>query len=96
MTIWKYAIDRVDVRWLEMPIGARIIHVGMQNEQITLWAIVDPKADCEKRAIRVVGTGNPFPDASECTHLGTVFDGPFVWHVFVNGPLNERDVQGER
>lgn len=81
-TIWKYTIDRVDTRWLELPVGAKVINVGMQNSQITLWVIVDPKAECIKRCFRIVGTGNPFQDSDQCEHIGTVFDGPFVWHVF--------------
>lgn len=81
-TIWKYTLDRVDLRWLEMPVGAKILHVAMQNGEVTIWAVVLPNAEREKRAFRVVGTGNPFPDADKWAHIGTVFDGPFVWHVF--------------
>lgn len=82
-TIWKFTLERTDKQYVDrMPATAKVIHVGMQDGKITLWAIVNPNDVTLPRCYRIVGTGNPFPDADKWAHIGTVFDGPFVWHVF--------------
>jgi len=80
-TIWKYELDRAGATVLQMPAGATIIHVALQGTFICLWAIVDPRLPKEPRCISVYGTGNPL-DQEARNHLGTVQEGPFVWHVF--------------
>jgi hypothetical protein len=83
--IWKYVINRVDVMCLDLPDGAEVLTAAMQNGDITLWILVDPNAELRKRPFYVVGTGNPFPPEAK-TFIGTVFDGPFVWHIFEGAP----------
>lgn len=83
-TVWKYEfpIDRIagDV---EMPEGARIIHVDQQREMVATWwaEIPDPTAPLVARTFVVVGTGHTIP-GDGLTHVGTVLDGPFVWHLY--------------
>lgn len=69
-----------------MPTGATVLHVGIQRRIITLWALVDPDANPSIRHFAVVGTGHPAPDADEGRYIGTVSEGPFVWHVFEGLP----------
>jgi len=83
-SIWKFQFrihDRVDI---EMPVGARVLAVQMQNDQPCLWALVDPKAVKESRVFRVFGTGHPVPDGLPMDFVGTfqMAGGALVWHLF--------------
>ena len=83
-TIWKYPIDIEDSIQIRMPLGAKVLHVGVQDGVPTIWARVRPgDDDTELRHFTVVGTGHPIPiDEGRLVHLGTFFHGPFVWHLF--------------
>lgn len=82
-TIWKFPLRLTDVQTVMMPAGAEILAVGVQADGIMLWARVDP-AVSERQGynIAIVGTGHPAPDDTQSTYIGTVMDGPYVWHVF--------------
>lgn len=82
-TIWKFPLEITDEQTVKMPATANIIAVQFQGEQLMLWAVVDPKVTFANVVVRIVGTGNPFPDANDCRFVGTVQQGPFVWHVFM-------------
>jgi hypothetical protein len=81
--VWKFALPIADESWIEMPEGARILHVGVQNEQPWIWALCTPTNRKSSRRICVRGTGHDLGDASG-EYLGTVMlaDGAFVGHVF--------------
>lgn len=87
MVVWKYATDvemLSSVLEFDMPSGARVIHVGSQHgNDVTLWALVDPKNDTIKKRYCVAGTGTPI-DGKATHHLGSVlvYDGRLVFHVF--------------
>lgn len=84
-SIWKFEFQVQDVVEIEMPQGARILSVGNQNKpyHICVWALVDPSAIKIKRTLYIFGTGQPVPQAiTGSSFVGTVFDGPYVWHVF--------------
>ena len=82
LQVYKYPI--YDNAVIEMPMGAKIIHVDIQlshESQISLWAIVDPKKETEKRNFVIYGTGWDLSE-DKMNHIGTVMDGIFVWHIF--------------
>lgn len=85
-SIWKFGVGEGPV---EMPVGAEIIKVDMQGANIVVWAIVDPEAPKQKRAIIVLGTGfeRQNKEMASLKYLDTVFDGSFVWHIFDGGPV---------
>lgn len=85
--VWKFPLSGVDLSYVEMPERARIIHVGIQGDTPTLWAWVDPSAPKVERRFGIVGTGHPAPSFDAAVHLGSIFDGPFVWHVFEVHPI---------
>jgi triacylglycerol esterase/lipase EstA (alpha/beta hydrolase family) len=62
--------------------GAVIRAVGMQGGEIYAWAETPVQANplTDTRTFRVVPTGGDLPDPG--AFVGTVFDGPFVWHVY--------------
>lgn len=73
--IWKFSLPvRAEPTMLAMPIGARILSVQTQQEEIRLWALVDPAEDREARRFLVVATGQAF-DRCGKTYLGTVQTG---------------------
>lgn len=86
--IWKYPLEVTDRQEVPMPAEAQFLHVGLQNGQVCVWALVDPSKEMETVPIHIVGTGNPMPpDNDWAYHLGTVQQGPFVWHIFIGwGP----------
>lgn len=84
--IWKYQLDTSDWNVIEMPIGAEILTVQMQGENVCLWALCYPIEDKEKRVIEIIGTGHPVEcDATiERKYIGTyqLLGGQLVFHVF--------------
>jgi hypothetical protein len=83
--VWKFPLPMPIAGWAEtvMPVDARVLHVGVQNELICLWALVSPDAPRFARRFRIVGTGWPLAKAG--AYLATVETGPHVWHVFEDG-----------
>lgn len=79
--VWKYPIGMGAT--VEMPVGARPVHVAVQHDSLNVWVEFDYEDDqevkLEQRTFAVVGTGHPFSDG---THVASVLDGPFVWHVY--------------
>lgn len=79
--IWKFPLPMNGT--IEIPIGAEILDVQMQEGSPVLWAIVDPSAKKQQMNIYLVGTGQPLPDSlTKDKHMGSVQSGQFVWHVF--------------
>lgn len=82
-TIWKYQLRDAQIATLNMPKGAQVLSVQVQHGKPMVWALVDPKADMERRISHVVGTGWDFEPAG-MTYVGTfqVSGGEFVFHLF--------------
>ncbi len=80
--IWKYRMSDSREQLIQMPEGAEVLCVQLQREHPTLWALVNPLASLEERAILVVGTGWPMP-LDSVRYIGTVYQANgLVWHVF--------------
>lgn len=82
--IWKYPIALQDAQFIEMPKGAEILCVQMQDGNPCLWALVLP-GETERRKIEIYGTGHPVSEL-ELAYIGTYQEGPYVWHVFEELP----------
>ncbi len=86
MRVYKYVIQPGDYHpRIEMPIGAELLHLAMQGEQLCLWALVDPAAPPITRTFRILATGDTIVEhESRVTHIGTVLmaEGRLVFHVF--------------
>lgn len=86
--IWKYKFSIWDEMSIEMPKGAIIISIQIQNGQTVLWAIVNPdEKEKELRRFRCFPTGSEFdllPDEDCLTFLSTIqlAGGDFVIHCF--------------
>lgn len=79
MYIFKYNIGRVAV---DMPKGAKILSLQMQNGKPIIWAIVDPLAEIEKKIFIHCTTG-PTSDQPYEKYIGTYQeDSGLVYHIF--------------
>lgn len=85
LSIWKFDLTMADSQIVWMPTNARILTVQMQRGIPCVWAVVDEYEETEPRVIRIFGTGNPY-DANAAHYIGTVQNGPLVWHVFEEQP----------
>jgi hypothetical protein len=81
MVVWKFILDEA-VSEVEMPQWSRLIHFGIDPASGTpaVWAIVNPRAEKEKRSLVVVGTGSDIPEKG--VYVATMIDGLLVWHLF--------------
>lgn len=86
--IFKYKLQVTSKQTIEMPVGAEILSVQFQRQDLFVWALVDPDAEKEGRVFDIFGTGEDVPavDAPGASrkHLATlqVQNGSFVCHVF--------------
>lgn len=81
-TIFKYDVDGQTAE-----IRGEILSVGVQHGDMKFWAIHDEEIKPKRVKIHVYGTGHPLPKYAGVEHhsqifIGTVIDGPFVWHLF--------------
>jgi hypothetical protein len=82
--IWKYPLRVTDRQVIQMPAGAKPLHVGVQNEELMLWVEVVTTNHKESVEVRIYGTGWELP-SNPGKYLGTFFSGQgaFVWHVYL-------------
>jgi hypothetical protein len=83
--IWKFELEIADIQRIDMPEGAKILSIQLQNGRLCLWALVARFASPEIREIEIIGTGNPImplEDGLKREFIGTVQQGQFVWHIF--------------
>lgn len=83
--IHKYYLRVEDRTLVVMPKGAEILHLGVQNNEPYIWALVDPVARPIERYFRIVTTGGPVHERiGSSKYIGTfmMYDGEFVGHVF--------------
>jgi hypothetical protein len=83
--IFKYPLMQgLGLQPLQIELGAKIIHVGFQNEQLYLWAEVDMNVIQETIDIFIQGTGQNLYEFQtlDLSFIGTAVGNPFVWHVY--------------
>lgn len=94
MTVWKFETLVADEVTIQMPRGARILHVAptLTPAFLQLWAVVDPKAGKVGRRLSIRGTGHELGEVG--SYVATVQAGSLVWHIFEAAapPPSERPV----
>ena len=82
-TIWEQPLFiRDEPQVVEWPAGAEIVACQMTpGEQLCLWYLHAGAEERQARTFLVYGTGHPI-QGGPLEHVGTVQQGPFVWHVF--------------
>ena len=84
--IHKYPLRLTEKQNVLIPLHSRLITVKSINEQLYLYAMIDPKQTrLGKLEILIYGTGHVFDSMLSFNHLETVGQNGFVWHVFVGG-----------
>ena len=87
--IYKYPLEMTDTQFVYLSLGAEILTVQMQGNQLCLWAMVNtlPDAIKKNRRIEIVGTGNSVP-IGDLKYISTfqMFQdwGTLTYHVFEN------------
>ena len=80
-TIWKYPIMFMPDRKVDMPQGALLLHVGLDDGVPCIWAEVDPQKPLKQREIHIRRTGDPL-QGNETVYIGSIRDGSHIWHVY--------------
>ena len=78
-----------------LPKGSEILHIDHQkdahgNYRLFIWAETNPDWEASeapttiRRFFEIYGTGRRIDDIpnSQSHHCKTIFDGPFVWHIY--------------
>ena len=80
--IWKFPL-RDSLNKVPLSVGAKVLHVHAQGNDICLWALIEPEAAREFRRFTVYGTGHSMPD-DPGVYIGTAHlqGGALVFHVF--------------
>lgn len=87
-SIWKFGLTGSRTTIREKVI--KWLSVGYDpSGDICVWAIVDPEAETDERIeydILQIGTGWDFSqdELDSMEFIGTVKEGAYMWHVFVN------------
>lgn len=81
MKIFKYPLEITNVQSFPIPRGYKILHVGVQNDKLYLWTLIDQKQESDFAIIHIIGTGQEF-DLSSHDYIGSVQMNQFVWHIF--------------
>ena len=79
-TIWKYKLIPRST-YIEIPKGAKFLHLDIQNQDICLWFQVDPENEIEIRSFEIIGTGWEFKD-DNLNYIGTINNGLYIWHIY--------------
>ncbi|KGE14596.1 DUF7352 domain-containing protein [Sphingobacterium deserti] len=81
--VYKYTLKALESQTLEMPAGALIRSIQIQDDRISLWAEIDPMINhVESVTILMFGTGWDIPD-KHLEYIDTVqFLNGLVFHFY--------------
>jgi len=83
--IYKYDIWILKIEIIiQMPKGAKILSVKVQNNKPRMWVLADPDKPMVQRQFLLLETGQKFAPYVDLNHVGTfqLRDGDFVGHLF--------------
>ncbi len=81
-TIWKYQLDPTEKHQdIQMPRNSSILDVQVQDGELVFWALVYTQTPMKEHQFLLVDTGEEMPEGPS-TYIGTVQDGPTVYHLF--------------
>jgi hypothetical protein len=87
-TVRKFALQVTDVLEVEMPQGARLLHLGSTRARPVVWALVDEASPPVVRRFRLTATGEPIPDLLPgWTYVGSVVLGANDCHLWDLGEV---------
>lgn len=82
--IWKYPLTRITLNKVDMPLGSKLLHAAFQQNQLTMWVMVEADVPLVRRHIFVVMTGEQVPPG---VYFATAVNDAqnFVFHLFDQG-----------
>ncbi|KAA0117846.1 hypothetical protein CIW48_26955 [Methylobacterium sp. P1-11] len=82
--IWKFDVKpSLEPITFKAPGLGKALFFGLQDHQARVWMKIKPGHPEVERRIQVVGTGHDIPE--NWRYVGSVQDGPYVWHCFQEG-----------
>ena len=84
-SIFKYQLETTDEQIVEMPLGAEVLTVQVQNGTPCIWARVNPDYAKLQYRFRIFGTGHPIEDDFVGKYVGTyqLQNGALIFHVWL-------------
>ena len=82
--VYKYKLQITKViQEVVLPLGAQILCIKMQNDELCMWALVDPDQTYnEVVKICCAGTGHEITEDVEYIDTVMLLDGELVFHFF--------------
>ena len=82
--VYKYKLQLTKViQEVVLPLGAQILCIKMQNDELCMWALVDPDQTYnEVVKIRCASTGHEITEDVEYIDTVVLLDGELVFHFF--------------
>lgn len=83
-SVWKYPILRPETHFtIEMPSGAEILSIQVQNNIPCIWALVNTETVMiDNKRFLLVGTGHDIDVVDELKFIGTFQLDKLVFHLF--------------
>ena len=83
-TIWKFPFKIERQITIEMPRGAKVLSIQVQDGVPCMWATVDSDSGMVPQKFNLYGTGSKLPTywGKSMRYVDTFQHGEFVWHVF--------------
>lgn len=84
LVIHKYPFEVALAVGIDLPAGARILDVQVQDGRPCLWALVDPVAPAVREAFAIYSTGHAIDPGAlmSLEYVKTFQYGLLVWHMF--------------
>lgn len=83
MTVWKYSVaGGLAVSSIDIPAPFKPVAAMMQDGVPTVWFEVTPTGEQQQVELGVFGTGHAIDAAEGWEHVGSMLDGPYVWHLY--------------
>lgn len=83
-TIYKQDLSLTDDQYIEVPVGAKLLHIDIQNQKPCIWYECESKNVLKKLRILCFGTGREIPYTNNLRYIGTVLvaSGNGVFHFY--------------
>jgi hypothetical protein len=87
-TVQKFALQVSAVLEVEMPRGARLLHLGIVRARPCVWALIDEPSPRVLRRFRLTASGEPIADlTADWKYVGTVLLGANDCHLWDLGEV---------
>lgn len=84
MRILKYKLNIQAIQSFVIPKNNKILCLKNQDDELTLWALVEEDGSESIINIYTFGTGQEIDHNKHMTYIDTVMIDKFVWHVFTD------------